>query len=46
MDLSGIDPAMQMTGTCSLQAPPIPLIALRGPTPFVTRSAPRPFSRA
>jgi hypothetical protein len=46
MDLSGIDPAMQMTGTCSLYEPPTPLIALRAPTPFVTNNAPKPLRRA
>jgi hypothetical protein len=46
MDLSGIDPAMQMTWTCSLVEPPTPLIALRASTPLVTSSAPSPFSRA
>ena len=46
MDRSGIDPAMQTTGTCSAKEPATPLIAPRAPTAFVTVNAARPFSRA
>lgn len=43
---TGIAPATQITGTCSLYAPATPLTALSAPTPWVTTTAPRPFSRA
>ena len=42
----GRQPQMHTTGTCSLYAPAIPLIALRAPTPFVTTTAPKPLIRA
>src|SRR5262245_25397897 len=36
--LCGVEPEIKITGTCSLYAPAMPLIALRAPTPYVTLS--------
>ena len=44
--LAGMEPQMQITGTCSLDAPAMPVIALSALTPLVTTTAARPLMRA